>query len=479
MSIDAVGPEGLATTPLDDRVAWAIVALAPNAILLVDPDGTIVLANNQAEEMFGYTSDELLGAEVDQLVPPQIRNLHRAHRRAYHRDPRTRPMGSGLELYAARKDGSTFPVEIALSPLAEGDRTRVVVIVRDITERAQAERRIREIQQTLDAAQEGVFVIDADSLQLAYVNNGAAEQVQRTADELATMSVLDINPNYDEDAFRALLQPLIARQAPSLTVVTSHRRRDGSEVEVECVFQSPDILRDGERRSVVAFARDITDRLEAERQLQAAEQELSVLADRERIARDLHDTVIQRLFAAGMSLQAAAAQADPEVEAKVGGVIDELDLTIRDIRQTIFRLTSHRLERASLRRQIVEVVDGEEEALGFSAEVRFHGPIESVDDTRGEHLLAVLREALSNVGRHANAGRVEVSVAVGDDLSLTVADDGTGVPDDAVPGGGTANLRERAEALGGHVEIRPGEGRGTVLSWCVPTGGGTGDPKSS
>ncbi len=430
----------------------------------------MVLANRQAEEMFGYEAGELLAAEVNQLVPAQIRHLHRAHREAYHREPRTRPMGSGLDLYATRRDGTTFPVEIALSPLELDGREHVVAIVRDISDRVQAERRIREIQQTLDVSQEGVFVFDADTLQVVYANRGAAAQVGRTLDELIGMSALDINPNYDEREFRALLQPLIARQVASRTVVSTHRHHDGSTLDVECVYQSPEVFHDGERRSVVAFARDITDRLETERVLQDREQELSVLEDRERIARDLHDTVIQRLFAAGMSLQAAAAQAGSEIEARVGVVIDELDQTIRDIRQTIFRLTAHTLEQASLRRQIIEVVEKEEAVLGFAPEVRFNGAIETVDDALSEHLLAVLREALSNVARHARASNVEVRVDVGDELTLVVIDDGVGVPTDAVVGGGTVNLRQRAEALGGTATVDSAEPRGTVVRWSVPTG---------
>ncbi|MET0490875.1 MAG: PAS domain S-box protein [Acidimicrobiales bacterium] len=447
-----------------------MVALAPNGILLVDRDGNVVLANRQAEEMFGYEPGELLAAEVNQLVPAQIRNLHRAHREAYHRDPRTRPMGSGLDLYATRRDGTTFPVEIALSPLELDGQEHVVAIVRDISDRVQAERRIREIQQTLDVSQEGVFVFDADTLQVVYANRGAAAQVGRTLDELMGISALDINPNYDEHEFRALLQPLIARQVASRTVVTTHRHHDGSTVDVECVFQSPEVFHDGERRSVVAFARDITDRLATERILQDREQELSVLEDRERIARDLHDTVIQRLFAAGMSLQAAAAQAGSEIEARVGVVIDELDQTIRDIRQTIFRLTAHTLEPASLRRQIIEVVEKEEAVLGFAPEVRFNGPIESMDPDRSEHVVAVLRETLSNVARHAEASRVEVTVDVGDELTLTVTDDGIGVPADAVPGGGTVNLHQRAAGLDGTVEVVPVQPRGTQVRWSVPAG---------
>ena len=343
MTTDQEAFRAVGSAPLDEAVAWAIVALAPNGILLVDEGGHIVLANRQAEEMFGYAPGALLEAEVSQLVPHEIRDSHRRHREDYHRDPKTRPMGSGLDLLATRDDGSTFPVEIALSPLDTGESMHVVVVVRDITER-----------------------------------------------------------------------------------------------------------------------------LEAEQQLQAAEQELSVREDRERIARDLHDTVIQRLFAAGMTLQAASAHADPEVEGRVSGVIDELDQTIRDIRQAIFGLTAHTLDRTSLRRQVVAIVDQEEEVLGFTPEVRFDGPVESADETRSEHLLAVLREALSNVGRHARASRAQVQIEMGDRLTLTVTDDGVGVAADAEPGDGSVNLRQRAEALGGTFAVEPATPRGTTLRWSVP-----------
>ena len=345
MSSAESGFRSVGSDPLSDAVAWAIVALAPYGILLVDPDGQVVLANEQVEEMFGYGSSGLLGVGVDELVPPEVRDVHQGHRRGYTADPHTRAMGSGLDLRAARRDGSTFPVEIALSPLDVEGEPHVVAIVRDITERIQAER-----------------------------------------------------------------------------------------------------------------------------QLQAAREELSVLADRERIARDLHDTVIQRLFAAGMSLQAVAAQSSPEVQQRVGGVVDELDITIREIRQAIFRLTAHNLDDDSLRRRLVSVVDDAEEGLGFAPEVRFDGPIETVDDDRADHLLAVLREALSNVARHAGASTAQVRVAVSDRLELVVTDDGVGVTRDAVPGGGTVNLRQRAEALGGTFLIEPGAPRGTVVRWTVPLG---------
>lgn len=454
---------------MDPALAWSIIELAPDAILLVRADGRIDAANHRAGELFGFGNDELTGLNVDVLVPAAVRTLHAAHRTAYAHEPRARGMGGGRDLTAARKDGSTFPVEVALGPITLGDGDAVVAIVRDITERIEARRRISEIQQTLDASQEAVFLFDADSLRFDYVNQGAADQVGYSTDELLDMSPLDLNPTMGDRDFRALLQPLLSGQLPTRTVATRHRHRDGSEVEVECVLQCAPAHHHDDRRTIVAFCRDVTERLETERQLRATEQELHVLEDRERIARDLHDTVIQRLFAAGMTLQVAAARAEEATSDRIRIVVDELDETIRDIRQAIFRLTAHNLEPASVRRQIVEVVEEEQGALGVEPELRFSGPIEAIDPDHVGHLLATLREALSNVARHAQARAVEVEIGVtGDHVVLVVSDDGVGVGAGPSEGDGLRNMADRADQLGGVLTIGPGAGRGTRVEWRVP-----------
>jgi len=198
--------------------------------------------------------------------------------------------------------------------------------------------------------------------------------------------------------------------------------------------------------------------------------ELSRLEDRERIARDLHDTVIQRLFATGLRLQGLAGMFQvPEVARRVQMAIDDLDETIREIRTTIFALST---SGDSLRGRITSVVEEAAGSLGFRPEVHLDGPLDStVPGHVGDHLTAALREALANVGRHARARSVKVLVAVRDasELVLEVTDDGLGISDQGERKGlGLANMASRARSLGGTMAVAPGDGGGTVLTWSVP-----------
>jgi len=201
--------------------------------------------------------------------------------------------------------------------------------------------------------------------------------------------------------------------------------------------------------------------------------ELSLVEDRERIAADLHDTVIQRLFATGLGLQSAVrAIGDPAAAERVQEAVDQLDETIRQIRSTIFALQSPRVPGRSLRDEVHALATEAGPSLGFAPSVRIEGLIEHhVDDAVSVQLLAVLREALSNVVRHAGATQVAVAVEVTEhDLIALVIDDGVGAGTGDRPGGkGLASLHHRAQALGGTLDLEAGaDGEGTTLRWRVP-----------
>jgi signal transduction histidine kinase len=197
--------------------------------------------------------------------------------------------------------------------------------------------------------------------------------------------------------------------------------------------------------------------------------ELAVTSDRERIARDLHDLVIQRLFATGLQLQGVAMTAsDDEVSARLDQAVEALDLTIKDIRGTIFEL-QRRDHGPSLRADLRNLVREYAPLLRLRPTVQTAGPVDTVVSAEiREQLLPVLREALSNLARHAAAEHAEISLAVDDrEIRLSVVDDGVGIGGLAVESG-LRNARRRAAALGGSLELTQREPGGTSFVWRVP-----------
>jgi len=216
--------------------------------------------------------------------------------------------------------------------------------------------------------------------------------------------------------------------------------------------------------------------------LHARVRDLVVFEDRERIARDLHDTVIQRLFATGLGLEATARLAQrsaAELVPRIEQSVHDLDETIRHIRTVIFGLERTRLPSAGLRDAVLQVTLEASGPLGFEPRVTFEGPIDSsVPPAVADELLSTLREALSNVARHAHAklARVTITAAEGF-VELSVVDDGQGF-DVAGRGAGRGlgNMRSRAAMVGGSLEIESTGGEGTRLRWRAPVAGDASPP---
>ncbi|MEU3599171.1 GAF domain-containing sensor histidine kinase [Streptomyces sp. NPDC006798] len=232
-------------------------------------------------------------------------------------------------------------------------------------------------------------------------------------------------------------------------------------------------LTDAETRPLSAFADHAALALELADRRRDTER-MTLLTERERIARDLHDLAIQRLFATGMTLQSARRIVDdPRAVERLVRAIDDLDETIKIIRSTIFglRQTENPSAPAGLRVRTVRALEHAVPALGFTPALRLEGLVDSdVPPDTASDAVAVVGEALSNVARHARASRAEVAVtARSGELRVEVTDDGRGIGGTA-PGrsGGLRNLAERAEALGGWMTLSPAGDRGTRLIWSVP-----------
>jgi len=194
--------------------------------------------------------------------------------------------------------------------------------------------------------------------------------------------------------------------------------------------------------------------------------ELVVLEDRERIARDLHDSVIQRLFAVGLSLQGTAklAQRD-DVRFRIQSAVDDLDQTVREIRTAIFGLeTTGRGQ--GLRDQVLSLTREAVGTLGFEPRVTFAGAVDAIGAGHADDVVAVVREALSNIARHAGATEVSVTLTATDDgeLVAAVVDNGIGPPAEPRPGGhGLHNMATRAQKAGGTLSVGPGPVGGTAV----------------
>lgn len=195
--------------------------------------------------------------------------------------------------------------------------------------------------------------------------------------------------------------------------------------------------------------------------------ELDVLTDRDRIARDLHDHVIQRLFAVGLALQGTIPRArSPEVQQRLMDSVDDLQGVIQDIRTAIFDLHGGSSGVTRLRQRLDEAIS-QFSTPELRTSAQYSGPLSVIDVELADHAEAVVREAVSNAVRHANATTLTVNVSVGDDLCIEVVDDGQGIADDITPSGLT-NLRQRAEDAGGSLSVDAIPAGGTRLKWSAP-----------
>ena len=198
-------------------------------------------------------------------------------------------------------------------------------------------------------------------------------------------------------------------------------------------------------------------------------QSLATSEEHERIARDLHDTVLQRMFAVGLRLQGLQGTlADPAAAQTIDDAVSQIDDSIRELRGVIFGLEYGHQRLGGLEGEILATAAEAARSLGFKPDVVIEGPLDDTDRSLRYEIIGALREMLSNVSRHAHASEVKVECTAGPRISLRVTDNGAGLPANLVRGNGIGNLTARAERLGGSFELAPAAGHGTVATWSVP-----------
>ena len=251
-----------------------LVKDAPDAMVLVDKAGRIVLANDETERLFGYTQQELEAAPLEMLVPERLRSRHAAHRADYITHPVTRPMGIGLELYGVRKDGREFPVDIKLSHYPTKDGGIVMAAIRNITARKQAEVQLHLQTTALEAAANGIVITDREGT-IVWVNPAATPLTGYTAQELIGQNLrLLKSDQHDTAFFKTLWETILTGQTWHGEMI--NRRKDGSLYTEE---QTIAPVRDyrGQITHFIAIKQDVTARKRADADLAAAHTELAQL----------------------------------------------------------------------------------------------------------------------------------------------------------------------------------------------------------
>ena len=321
----------------------------------------------------------------------------------------------------------------------------------------------------LDAAPDAMIIVDAHGV-IRAANRLVTQIFGYSHDELLGISVDKLVPTELQTMHltdRAAYTAAPTQRPMGAGRRLSARRHDG--VSFPVLISLAPLQLEGDL-FVVAAIRDMTDWVEAERELSAARRRQTLAEEDERIARDLHDTVIQELFALGMSLQAVHGEAQPaRVAERIGRAVDALDDTIRQIRSTIFGLHSGP-HASTITDDLQQLMTSLTLTLGFEPAMTLIGPLDqAVSPAIAAHVLPTVREGLTNIARHAAASRAEVCVQLVDhELRVEVRDDGVGIVDDPDRSSGLANLARRAAELGGSLQVRRNGVRGTVLEWRVP-----------
>jgi two-component system sensor histidine kinase DevS len=319
----------------------------------------------------------------------------------------------------------------------------------------------------LDAAPDGMVIVGDDG-RIVAVNSELERQFGYTGAEMLGETIELLVPADARDAHVALRQTYVLEPRRREMGVGRHlhgRRRDGSVFPVQISLAR---IATAEGAMTFAAVRDVTSRVESEALLADANRRRTLAEDHDRIARDLHDTVIQELFGVGLGLQGLQSRVTkPELADRISKAVDDIDQIIRAIRFTVYELSQTESSRGP-RQRIADVVAEVAPSLGFEPHVRFAGPIDgAVPDAIVDQMIHVVREALTNVARHAGGTRADLNIDVGDHVTVEVLDNGRGIGDPSRRSG-LSNLAHRAVQLGGEFEVRQRDQGGTRVKWSVP-----------
>jgi len=462
---------------------------SPDAILASDREGRIARVSEQAEQIFGYRRAELLGQPVEVLVPELSRRVHAAHRRDYYAQPRLRPMGAGLELCGRRADGSEFPVDILLNVIETEEGPLVLSVIRDITERKQAEEQLRRSE---------AYLAEAQSLShigsWAVTNTSPREVLFWSAENCRIWG-------FDPADGLPALDPMLERIHPEDRAAVEEEFESAIRERRDFVFDFRIVLPGGttkfchsighpvvnQRGDVVEISGTFMDatenkRAEEERQrafdqLRALTAQLQTVREEERtmVAREIHDELGQALTAIKLDVTALVRELPAGEEPAVQRsqlILKLLDETIQSVQRISTELRPGILDDLGLAAALEWAAEEFEARTGTKCAISVSDQDITIDPDRATALFRIFQETLTNVARHAKATEVNVRLAKENDhLTLEVHDNGLGVREEQLATGkslGILGMRERALLLGGEFIIQGDPVGGTTVRVRIP-----------
>lgn len=457
---------------------------APDALLTVDQNGRILRVNAQTEAMFGYGRKELTGRPVEVLLPERYRASHPALRRKYQSDPRTRRLDSGLALYARRKDGSEFPVDISLSSLGGSLGERTLAVVRDITLRKQTEEVLRQSEQryrllTESVKDSAIMLLDREG-RITAVNIGAGQMFGYSREEMIGQHVAMLYPSRNRD--EAARELATAESTGKFEGESLRVRKEGTQFWASIVTAS---YRDSQG-AIAGFSRvvrDITDRKTAEeharelsmRRIQAQDEE------RSRISRELHDNIGSTLAALLLNLSVMkrlASKSDLAVRKPLDESLELAKKCAEDIRTVAYLLHPAILEDLGLLAGLEWYLGKYRQLSGVKVRSSFPARLSRLPKELEISLFNIVQQALLNIYFHSGSSEAEVSIELsGEILTLRIQDRGKGMPQGARPGLGIGGMQERARLFGGRFDITS-NAAGTTVIVTVPLSNGSGRQKA-
>jgi PAS domain S-box-containing protein len=471
----------------------AVIEASPEAVLLVDEDGTIRYANHVCEQVFGYAPAELMGSNLDVLVPQPYRGQHQHHVDAFAREPAARPLGSGLQLSALRRNGHEFPVEISLSPITMSGRLVVIASISDITQRIRDEQALRDSEErwkfALEGAGEGVWDWNIATGEVLYSKRildywGSNTVVNRIEEWTAR-----IHPD-DRQFVLAQLQACVDGRLETCAVEHRVQRNDGHWhwAQVRGMVVSRDA--DDKPLRVIGTYADVTPRKTVENELKSAKEAAEALLERasmaehrildiseqtqERIGQELHDDLGQHLTGAAFlseilfrKLQAAN-RAESEDAASITRLINEAVAKTRTLAQGLYPVE---LKEAGLRSMLEQLAHNVERTYDVACDVQADDAFDVDDPGVAINLFRIAQEALNNAIRHGKADSIVIRMRhTAAAAVMEIEDDGCGLGKGGADKGGLGmhTMRYRAALIGAALQIGAGASGGTRVVIALP-----------